>query len=124
MKFLLDACAASRTLQEALTVLGHDVRATRGEHARASDEALLALAYKEHRVLITEDKDFGELVYLRRLPHPGIVRLVDLRVAEQVDAMRGLLERHGAGLGPGTIVVVTRKRVRIRTTRFGKANDG
>lgn len=79
---------------------------------------------KERRVLITEDKDFGELVYLRRLPHPGIVRLVDLRVAEQVDAMRGLLERHGAGLGPGTIVVVTRKRVRIRTTRFGEANDG
>ena len=124
MRFLLDACAASRRLQEALTALGHDVRATRGEDARASDEALLALAYEERRILVTEDKDFGELVYLRRLPHPCIVRLVDLRVAEQVDAMRDLLERHGDRLGPGTIVVVTNKRVRIRMTGFGGTNNG
>jgi hypothetical protein len=32
---------------------------------------LLALAREEGRVLITEDKDFGELVFLRGLPHPG-----------------------------------------------------
>lgn len=59
MRFLLDACAASRTLEEALTSLGHDVRAARGEQAKASDEALLALAFGERRVLVTEDKDFG-----------------------------------------------------------------
>ena len=53
-----------------MSALGHDVRAARGELARASDEALLALAYEEDRVLVTEDKDFGELVFLRRLRHP------------------------------------------------------
>ena len=53
----------------------------------SSSDSLLMFSSpdKERRVLITEDKDFGELVYLRRLPHPGIVRLVDLRVAEQVE---------------------------------------
>ena len=124
MKFLLDACAASRTLREALRALGHDVRSAAGELARASDEVLLALAYEEGRVLVTEDKDFGELIFLRRLPHPCVVRLVELRVAEHVDAMRGLIERHGRALRAGAIVVVTRGRVRIRTTGFGERDDG
>ena len=124
MKFLLDACAASRTLRNTLSALGHDVRSARGELARASDEALLALAYEERRVLVTEDKDFGELVFLRRLPHPCVVRLVELRVVEQADAVRGLIERHGHALRAGAIVVVTRRRVRIRMTDFGEQGDG
>ena len=119
MRFLLDACAASRRLRDALSALGHDVRSARGELARASDEALLALAYEEGRVLVTEDKDFGELVFLRRLPHPCIVRLVELRVTEQVDAMRDLIERHGHALRAGAIVVVTR-----RGCGYGRRNSG
>ena len=105
-------------------MLGHDVRSARGELARASDEALLALAYEEGRVLVTEDKDFGELVFLRRLRHPCIVRIVELRVSEQVDAMRGLIDRHGHALRTGAVVVVTRRRVRIRTTEFAEQDDG
>ena len=124
MKFLLDACSASRTLRDALSALGHDVRSALGECARVPDEALLASAYEEHRVLVTEDKDFGELIFLRRLPHPCIVRLVELRVAEQVDAMRGLIERHGHALRTGAIVVVTRRRVRIRMTESDEQDDG
>ena len=124
MKFLLDACAAARTLEEALAALGHDVRSARGEYARASDEALLSLAYQEGRVLVTEDKDFGELVYLRRLPHPCVVRLVELRVTEKVDALRDLVERHGSALRAGAMVVVTRKRVRIRSAGFVGRDDG
>jgi hypothetical protein len=45
-------------------------------------------------VLVTEDKDFGELVFVRRLPHPCIIRFVYMRVEEKVVAMRELLERH------------------------------
>ena len=124
MRFLLDACAASQMLEEALTTLGHDVRAARGEYARASDEALLALAYEERRVLVTEDKDFGEMIFLRRLRHPCIVRLVGLTVTEQVEAMRDVIQRHGDALLAGAIVVVTRRRVRIRTTGFGERDNG
>ena len=46
-------------------------------------------------MLVTEDKDFGKLVFLRRLLHPCIVRLVELSVAETADAIRDLIERHG-----------------------------
>ena len=124
MKFLLDACAASRALQSALTELGHDVLSARNEHAGATDEALLALAYEERRVLVTEDKDFGELVFMRRLPHPCIVRLVELRVKEKVEAMRDLIEHHGDAMHDSAIIVVTRTRVRIRSTGYRGRDDG
>lgn len=124
MKFLLDACASSRTLKKGLADLGHDVLSAQDEHARASDETLLALAHEEHRVLITEDKDFGELVFLRRRPHPCIIRLVELRLAEKVEAIRELIEEHGEALRAGAIVVVTRNRVRIRPAGFRERGNG
>ena len=68
MKFLLDVCVASRILHDTLTDLGHDVLSARDGYANASDETLLALAHREARVLVTEDKDFGELVFSLRLP--------------------------------------------------------
>ena len=123
MKILLDDCAASRALHKALIDLGHDVLSARDGYGDASDEALLALAYNEDRVLVTEDKDFGELVFLRRLPHPCIVRLVELSVAETADAMRDLIERHGDAMREGAIIVVTRNRLRIRPAASVERND-
>ena len=121
MKFLLDVCAASRALHTALTDLGHDVLSAHDLFPRASDETLLALAQEETRILITEDKDFGELVFLRGLPHPGIVRLVEMTQVERADAMRFLIERYADAMQDGAIIVVTRKRVRIRSARITEA---
>ena len=115
MKFLLDVCADSVPVREALVNLGHDVLSAREHCPHASDEALLALAREEERVLITEDKDFGELVFLRGLPHPGIVRLSGMTPIERGDALRALIERHGAAMREGAIIVVTGSRVRVRS---------
>ena len=123
MKFLLDVCADSRSLRAVLTDLGHDVLSARERFPNASDEALLALAREENRVLITEDKDFGELVFLRGLPHPGIVRLVEMTPMERADAMRTLIERHADAIRGGAIIVVTENRVRIRTAARAERND-
>ena len=117
MKFLLDECAASRSLHRILLDLGHDVVSAHDEFARASDETLLALAYEERRVLVTEDKDFGELIFVRRLPHPCIVRFVEMSIVEKLAAMRELIERHAAAMDEGALIVVTRDRVRIRGGR-------
>ena len=124
MRFLLDACVASQTLHTVLTGLGHDVLSARDGYSHATDEVLLALAYRERRVLVTQDKDFGELVFLRRLPHPCIVRLVGLGVAETVEAMRQLIERHSDEMRAGAIVVVTARRVRIRPAASDERDEG
>ena len=113
MRFLLDVCASSRALRKLLTALGHDVVSALDTDPRASDETLLALALQDQRVLITEDKDFGELVFVRRLSHACIIRFVDMRV-EEVSAMRELLERHPDAMRERTLIVVTRGRIRVR----------
>ena len=94
MKFLLDVCAASQSIHSMLAEGGHDVLSALEGNPRATDKELLALATEEQRIIITEDKDFGELVFVRRFPHPCIVRLVEMPVAEKVAAMRELIESH------------------------------
>ena len=74
-------------MHRTLTELGHDVLSALESAPRATDKELLALAIEQQRVLITEDKDFGELVFVRRLPHPCIIRFVGMSVAEH--AARG-----------------------------------
>ena len=114
MKFLLDVCVSSRSLQAFLVGLGHDTLSVLAIDPRASDSQVLMLALQEDRVLVTEDKDFGELVFVRKLPHGPIVRLVELTVDEQVRGMDELLEQHAAALVGVVVVTVTRARIRIR----------
>ncbi len=117
MKFFLDVCVASRILHRTLVDLGHDVLSARDVDANASDEALLAIACREGRVLVTEDKDFGELVFLRGLPHPCIVRFDGLTAVAEADALRKLIEHHADAMREGAILVVTGERVRTRSAR-------
>ena len=86
MKFLLDVCVSSRSLQAFLVAQGHDALSAIAIDPKASDERLMAMAHQDERVFVTEDKDFGELIFVRRLPHGPIVR----------DRKRG---RTGKGVG-------------------------
>ena len=88
MRFLLDVCASSRGMRAVLVDSGHDVLSALERDPRAADEELLALALEEQRIPVTEDEDFGELVFVRRLPHPCVIRFVDMPVVEKVAAMR------------------------------------
>ena len=57
---------------QALRDSGHDVRAIRETDGGAPDDLVIEIARNERRVLLTEDKDFGELVYPRAQPSPGV----------------------------------------------------
>ena len=123
MKFLIDVCAASRSMHGMLESLGHDVLSATDGYAHASDEALLALAYEQDRVLITRDKDFGKLIFAHGLPHRSVVRLARMSAAEQVDAMRNLIEHHSDAMLAGAVIVVTGKLSRIRFTKDFEQED-
>jgi predicted nuclease of predicted toxin-antitoxin system len=69
VKFLLDVCVSSRALTSFLLAQGHDILSALSIDPRASDERLLEFALTDGRVLLTEDKYFGELVFVQRLPH-------------------------------------------------------
>jgi predicted nuclease of predicted toxin-antitoxin system len=81
---------------------------------KASDEAVMNAALRENRILITEDKDYGELIFVRRLPHGPIVRLVELTVDEQIAALREFLDQSANELQGSVIVTISRTRVRVR----------
>jgi len=73
MKFLADENfpgAAVGSLREA----GHDVVWIAADAPSTPDRAVLARAVEEARVLLTFDKDFGELAWKERLPaHCGVI---------------------------------------------------
>ncbi len=113
MKLLLDTCVWGGAKAE-LTAAGHDVLGTGDLEENPGDEDILAQAHREQRVLVTLDKDFGELAIRRSLPHYGIVRLVNISALQQGAICQQVLSRYGDELTGGAVVTVEAGRVRIR----------
>ena len=72
MNFVADESCARPVIQ-ALREAGHDVVAIAEIARGATDDQVLDRALKEKRVLITEDRDFGELVYARGRSSAGVI---------------------------------------------------
>ncbi|MBE9078967.1 DUF5615 family PIN-like protein [Romeria aff. gracilis LEGE 07310] len=113
MKILLDTCVWGGVRSE-LEAAGYDVIWS-GEWERdPGDEEILSIAYRDGRVLITLDKDFGELAIVRRIPHRGIIRLVNLSGRQQAAVCLRVLEIYRGELVLGAIITAGLNRVRIR----------
>jgi predicted nuclease of predicted toxin-antitoxin system len=116
MKVLLDTCVWGGTKDDLISA-GYDVIWTGDWDKDPGDEEILAYAKRENRVLITLDKDFGELAVVFGLPHSGIVRLVNLSAKEQGKFCLEALKHYGDALLSGAIVTVERNRIRIRENK-------
>jgi predicted nuclease of predicted toxin-antitoxin system len=79
------------------------------------DEEILARAFANRQVIVTLDKDFGELAVAFDRAQAGIVRLVDVRHTEQAALCVELLRLHGTELAQGAIVTAEPGRIRIRS---------
>lgn len=114
MRFLLDE-GIGYSVANFLRVQGFDVASIQEESPGEKDRVILRRGFREDRIIVTNDKDFGELVFRHSLPHKGIVllRLRDERAANKVRVLRRLLESHGRKLR-GNFIVVTEDRVRLR----------
>ena len=88
MKFLIDESVELR-LSFFLKAQDHDVKTIVTDYAASiADEEVLKIARSEHRILITNDKDFGELVFHSHHPHTGVILLRLKRVPFQVKQER------------------------------------
>lgn len=116
MKVLLDTCVWGGVRTE-LAEAGHDVIWTGDWSRDPGDDEILAYAFREGRVLITLDKDFGELVIVYGRSHTGIVRLVNLRARQQGSVCLKILETYHRELTNGAIITADEYRVRIRGER-------
>lgn len=113
MKLLLDNCVWGKAKQS-LTAAGHDVVWAGDWENDPGDSEILSIAYNQGRVLITLDKDFGELAIVRRKQHCGIIRLANVSAKDQAEVCLRLLERLGSELIKGAIVTLEGQKLRIR----------
>jgi predicted nuclease of predicted toxin-antitoxin system len=81
------------------------------------DEEILVRAHDESRILVTLDKDFGELAVVRGAPHSGIIRIVGYSAREHGRACLQVLDRYYQGLLAGGLVTAQPGRVRFRPGR-------
>lgn len=113
MKILLDTCVWGG-VKSTLEAASHDVIWAGEWDTDPGDEEILAMAYRDGRILITLDKDFGELAIVKGTPHCGIVRLINLSGRQQGAVCLRVLELYGDELTAGAIVTAELNRVRIR----------
>ena len=114
MKFLVDECTGMSVVT-CLRDEGHDVTAVAEVMPQADDEEILARAVSEGRIVVTNDKDFGELVYRSGWEHRGVVllRLRDERAENKARMMKVALVQVGERLR-NRYVVVTEAGIGVR----------
>lgn len=116
MNFVADESCAKPVIQ-ALREAGHDVVAIAEVTPGADDDQMLERALNDRRVLITEDRDFGKLVYVRGRSSAGVVLVrfhSSVRLAKAPSVVEAVA-RLGARL-QNAFAVVEPGRVRISTT--------
>lgn len=112
MKFLVDICAGRR-LAEWLKQRGHDVVESREKDLALTDHAILEWAKAENRILVTMDKDFGEIVFIERKGHCGLVRLPDIPTEKRIALMSKILADHADDLLAQAVITARGERIRI-----------
>jgi len=98
---------------------GHNVKWSGDWPADPGDEEILNQAHLEKRILVTLDKDFGELAVVKGTAHSGIIRLVNCSAHRQASTCAMVLSQYGEQLKKGAIVTAEPSRVRIRPPERG-----
>lgn len=114
MNFLADA-HISVEMVAMLRDLGHDCLDSSAIPLRVPDLEVLRMAADDARVLLTSDKDFGELVFVHKIACPGVV-LIRVALADEtarVAHVRSVWPTVMSRL-PGSFVTITTSSVRAR----------
>ena len=95
LRFLIDV-GVGKKVERWLHGRSYDVKCVRDVDARMPDKEILKIAVSDERIVITMDKDFGELVYNSGLPHGGVLllRLEDAKSDEKVKVLEKILEKY------------------------------
>lgn len=94
---------------------GYDITAVVEENPGAEDEAILISANRENRIILTFDRDYGELIYKRKLPSPGGVVFFRFNPSNPNEPAEYILQLLSKGvLFENKFTVVERDRLRQR----------
>jgi predicted nuclease of predicted toxin-antitoxin system len=113
LRFLADESCDFAVVRD-LRAHGYDVLVVSEVTQRSDDRELIEQAYREKRILLTEDKDFGWLVFVSREASAGVILVRFPGDARQtmVQAVRQLVQEQGEQL-VSTFVVVQPGHIRV-----------
>ncbi len=113
MRFLIDECTGP-AVADWLKSQGHDVVSVFDQFRGIDDDEVIKKCTDENRILVTNDKDFGEKVFREGVLHKGVVllRLEDERSSSKILAFSKLLQSYSNRLSD-SFVVVTEDQVRF-----------
>lgn len=112
MRLLADRCIGGTAIG-GLRADGHDVLSLFEADLNPSDADVLALAKEESRVVLTEDADFGALVFAARAPSSGVIRIEQEAPASQLAAIRAVIAAYQPELEAGAFVTSRRGVIRV-----------
>jgi len=94
---------------------GHEVLFVCEMEPGIRDDQVLALAKRENAILITGDRDFGELIFRQGLSARGVVliRLSGLSPDQKAQIVSSVIQKHGSEL-ENAFAVISPGTVRIR----------
>ena len=94
-KFIVDV-GVGHKVENVLKKSFSDVKSMWDVDPKAKDITILELAVKEERIIVTMDKDFGELVFNGRIEHTGVLllRLDHANGEEKGMVVKKILESH------------------------------
>ena len=115
LRVLVDV-GVGKAVEDWLRADGHDVQAVRDRDPQMDDLDILSWAVSDQRIVMTMDKDFGEIVYHSGQPHSGVLllRMEDAPSKEKVRVVKEIVQSHADQL-PGHFAVYQDGRLRVRT---------
>ncbi len=95
LKFLVDM-GVGKGIEKYLRNEGYDTKSVRDINPRMEDEEIIHMAVSENRMVITMDKDFGELIYHFSMRHRGVLllRLEDATGPEKLRVVKDIMENY------------------------------
>jgi len=117
LRFLVDV-GVGKAIETFLHQEGYDTKAVRDINPRLEDEAIIRIAVSESRMIITMDKDFGELVYHSNMSHCGVLllRMEDAAGQEKLKVIQNIM-RDYAGQIKDSFCVFQSNKFRIRKAK-------
>ncbi|MBI5183224.1 MAG: DUF5615 family PIN-like protein [Nitrospinae bacterium] len=113
IKFIADV-NVEKAIVDYLTQNGYDIKWIPDYNCEIPDEDLLDLANAERRVLITNDKDFGEITFLQKKLYTGIIliRIKGQKTEDKVKLFKKLIKNYSNKL-LNHFTVITKKKIRF-----------
>jgi predicted nuclease of predicted toxin-antitoxin system len=114
IKIIIDNCVSS-SAKFFLEQAGYNCKWVGDFLNDPGDEAIMDLATNEQRVIITLDKDFGELAVFKGIPHFGIIRIVGFSSSRHGEVALSILQNYSKDINAKALITVDTVKIRIRS---------